>query len=214
MAEFVIANQVQIFISLEMMSFIFLIIFLLVRYALTKQKISGLFLFLFILCIVLEAVLALFIYQQTGEISKLQIVIAIFVVYAFTFGIADFKKLDRYIKQKVGNWKGVNLLTENDRRKIEHAKDPKVIARKSRVWWYTHAFIFVVAHYIFWKNYGDHTHNLMYYLSDLSWWGEESLSNSPFVNEMILQVSRLWTIIFAVDTIVSWSDTFFPSKKK
>src|SRR5699024_1950306 len=112
--QFLLEHQWNIFIGLEVASLIFLLIFLVIRYAFTKQRISGIFLGLFILCIVLESVLAWFIYQETGEIDTFQIVIAIFIVYAFTFGIGDFKKLDRFIKKHVGKWRGIDLLTEED----------------------------------------------------------------------------------------------------
>jgi len=214
MMELLLEHQWNIFIGLEVASLIFLLAFLVIRYAFTKQRVSGIFLGLFILCIVLEAVLAWFIYQETGEIDTFQIVIAIFIVYAFTFGIGDFKRLDRFIKKHVGRWRGIDLLTEEDIRKMEVAKDPKVVARKNRRWWYTHALIFVVVHVVFWIKYGNHAHDLIYYLEDFSWFGEEDFTNAPFRKESINQVSRLWMIIFAVDTIVSWSYTIFPDKKK
>jgi len=212
--QFLIEHQWSLFIGLEVASFIFLLIFLVIRYVFIRQRISGLFLGLFILCIVLEAILAWFVYQETGKIDTFQIVIAIFIVYAFTFGIGDFKKLDRFIKKHVGRWRGIDLLSEEDIRKMEVAKDPKVIARKNRRWWYTHAFIFVIVHTVFWVIYGNHAHDLIYYLEDLSWFGEEDFTNAPFRKESITQISRIWMIVFAIDTIVSWSYTIFPDKKK
>src|SRR5690625_162347 len=114
----------------------------------------------------------------------------------------------------VGKWRGINLLTKEHIRKMEAAKDPKVIARKYRRWWYTHALIFVVVHAVFWIKYSNHAHDLIYYLEDFSWFGEEDFTNAPFRKELINQISRLWMIVFAVDTIVSWSYTIFPDKKK
>src|SRR5690625_2402539 len=106
--------QWEAFIFLEVLSWIFLLLFLIVRYAFGKESLGRLFLTLFVLFIFLEALLAFIVYQKTGEISTFQVVIFIFVVYACTFGISDFKKLDRYIKMKVGIWRGVELLTEKD----------------------------------------------------------------------------------------------------
>lgn len=214
MMQFLLEHQWNIFIGLEVVSLIFLFMFLVIRYAFSKQHISRLFLGLFILCIVLEAILAWFIYQETGEFDTFQIVIAIFIIYACTFGIGDFKKLDRSIKRHVGKWRGIELLTEEDIRKMEIAKDPKVIARKNRRWWYTHVLIFVIVHTIFWVKYGNHAHDLIYYLEDLSWFGEEDFINAPFTKEMINQISRIWIIVFAVDTVVSLSYTIIPGKKK
>lgn len=214
MSHFITDNQVEVFIGLEILSLLFLLTFLILRYATSKHQVSKTFLGLFIFCIFLEACLAVFIYQQIGEISTLQVVIIIFVIYAFTFGIADFKKLDRFIKRKVGEFRGVNLLTEADVRQMEREKDYKYIARKNRIWWYTHAFVFVIVHYLFWIYDGNHAHDLMYYLSDFSWWKDSDVSRSPFQSEGILQASMLWSIIFILDTIISWSYTLFPDKKK
>lgn len=213
MMELMITYQWEIFISLEVLSLVFLVAFLFIRYAFTKQGLSRLFLLLFILCIAFEAVIALLIYQRTGEISTFQIVIGIFIIYACTFGISDFKKLDRYIKSKVGKWRGINLLTEADLRKMEQAKDPIVVARKNRRWWYAHAFVFVIAHYVFWVYYGSNSHDFSYYLSDFSWWEDKGSANGPFQHEVVGGISKIWTIVFAVDTIICWSYTLFPNKR-
>lgn len=212
--QFLLENQWNIFIGLEAVSFIFLLSFLVIRYALTKERLSKVFLGLFIFCIVLEALLAWLIYQETREIDTFQIVIVVFIVYAFTFGISDFKKLDRFIKKHIGKWRGVELLSEEDKWKMAKAKNPQVIARKNRRWWYAHTAVFITVHYFFWQLYGSQEHDLIYYLQDVSWFGEENFVNAPFKGEVINAVSRLWIIVFAIDTIVSWSYTLFPDKPK
>lgn len=60
------------------------------------------FIFLFLFLLIIEGLLGLYVYRQTGEISTFQIVIIIFIIYAFTFGILDFikgcvKKLESYV---------------------------------------------------------------------------------------------------------------------
>jgi len=212
--DFILAFQWELFIFFEVLSWIFLVAFLIVRYAFNKMKLGRIFLFLFVFFIILEGFLAIVIYNHTGEIATFQIVILIFVVYAFTFGINDFKKLDRYIKQKVGNWRGIDLLTEKDKRKMEQLKNPKVIARNNRVWWYIHTIVFVLAHLFFWINYGNNAHPFLHYVTDLSWFDGASLDESPYTNEMVMNVSMLWIIIYGVDTIISWSYTLFPSEQK
>src|SRR5699024_820749 len=166
--------------------------------AFTKQKMSTWFMILFILCMVLEVVLAVLIYQQTGEISTFQIVIAIFILYACTFGISDFRKLDSWIKKKIGEGLEINLLTDEDIRKMELEKDPKVIARKNRRWWYAHAAVFIIGHYLFWLFDGNQNHDLMFYLEDLSWWEERDHVNGPFQSEAISAISKIRKVIFAL----------------
>lgn len=212
--EYILTYQWELFILFEVLSWAFLLIFLIMRYAFSREKIGRVFLFLFVLFIVFEALLALVVYKQTGEISTFQIVIIIFVIYAFTFGVGDFKKLDRFIKEKIGTWRGIDLLTEEDKRKIEQAKDPKFIARNYRVWWYGHTAFFVIIHSFFLINYGNDAHPLLHYVTDLSWFEEASLEASPYTNEMVLHISMIWILIYIVDTVISWSYTFFPSSKK
>lgn len=213
MLDFLISFQWEIFIGLEILSLVFLLTFFVSRYAFSAQRLGKWLFSLFISCILLEGILAIFVYQKTGEISTFQIVVLLFIVYACTFGISDFKKLDLFIKRKVGKWRKVNLLTETDLKRIELSKDPKYQAKQYRHWWYGHTIVFILAHFIFWIYYGNSEHGLMYYLTDLSWWGNVQYGNGPFQHEVIEQVSKLWMLVFAVDTIISWSYTFFPSKK-
>lgn len=213
MLDSIISFQWEIFIGLEILSLIFLLTFFIIRYAFTAQKLSRWFLSLFIFCILLEGILAVIVYQKTGEISTFQIVVLIFIVYACTFGIFDFKKLDLFIKRKVGEWRGIDLLTEADLQRIERNRDPKYQAQQYRRWWYGHTLVFIVAHCVFWLYYGNPEYGLIYYLTDLSWWSDGELGTGPFQHEMVDQVSKLWMLVFAVDSIISWSYTFFPSKK-
>src|SRR5699024_4723488 len=94
-----------------------LLVFCGVRYFLDKRKLSNLFIFLFLFFLFLEALLALLIFQWTGEVSTIQIVIAVFLLYACTFGIADFKKLDRLMWDKIDKIHRIRLMTNDDYRK-------------------------------------------------------------------------------------------------
>ena len=107
-------NQWEIFITLEVLSVVSLLLFGVVRYFLGKKQLSVLFIFGFLAFLLLEALLALLIYRETGEFSTFQFVIVIFLIYACTFGIADFKRLDRWMRQKIGKWRNMELLTEKD----------------------------------------------------------------------------------------------------
>ncbi|WP_246569871.1 hypothetical protein [Lentibacillus saliphilus] len=212
MLDLLVNYQWEIFIGLEILSFFLLVAFLLVRYIFAKGPISRLFLVCFLLTMVLEVALAWIIFNETGELSTFQVVIGIFIVYAVTFGINDFKKLDLYIKEKIGRWRGVQLLTDHDIEQMNRGKDPAVIARKNRTWWYIHASIFIIAHYLFWQYVGDQSNSFIYYLTDFSWFGNEGAEGSPYTHEMIAQVSKVWSIIFVVDTVLSWSYTVYPEK--
>lgn len=206
--------QWEVFIFLEIASWIFLFLFLLLRYAFDRVKIGQIFLVLFLLFIIFEGILAFINYRQTGEIDTFQIVVFIFIIYACTFGISDFKKLDRYIKQTVGKWRKVDLLTEKDRAVMEKQQNPKYIARRYRLWWYGHTIAFIIANIIFWQLYGDKATEFLSYIQDWSWFEEETIHHAPYKHEMVMNIVRLWLVIYVIDTIIAWSYTSFPSKKK
>lgn len=140
--------------------------------------------------------------------------IFIFVVYACTFGISDFKKLDRLIKEKIGNWRGVDLLTEKDKRKMTYLKDPEVIARKNRFWSLGHTLVFIIAQVIFWFNFGNDIHPYSHYVTDWSWFQGELGVDQPFTSTIITQITQIWIILYVIDTLVAWSYSFFPRGRK
>lgn len=182
----------EIFIGLEILSLLFLLIFFIFRYFFDEEKHSRIFIGLFIFCIVLEGCLAFLLYRKTGEISIFQIIIMIFILYACTFGVTDMKKLDLFMKRHIGKWRDVELLTEEDVKRMKRYKDPTYQARQYRLWWYGHDRVFIIAHSIFWLYDGRHEIGLFYYITDWSWWKHIDESQGPFHHEMITQVSKLW----------------------
>ncbi len=204
--------QWEIFIFIEVISLLSILLFGVVRYFFLKQKFSLMFLLLFVLLLVLEAVLAFLIYRETGEMSTFQIVITVFLVYACTFGISDFKKLDRWMRSKIGNFRGVDLLTEQDKYEMEKQKNPKYIAKKYRISSIIHLLLFLFVQIIFLSYSLNHFDQVQYYLTDLSWIGTEHVEETPYANDSMYRISMIWGLIFIVDFIYSWSYTVFPSK--
>ncbi|WP_095149349.1 hypothetical protein [Oceanobacillus manasiensis] len=214
MIDYIVSFQWEIFILAEIISLICLLLFGVVRYVFNKQKLSLSFLFIFIALIVIEAVIAVTIFMETGEISTFQIVITIFVIYACTFGISDFKKLDRWMRWKIGQWRGTELLTEKDKFIMSKQKDPKYIARKYRYSSLIHLLIFVIAQAIFWYYGLGQIDKAIPYLQDLSWIGTERLEETPYASDVIYGLSMVWGLVFVIDFIYSWSYTIFPSTKQ
>lgn len=214
MTDSLINYHWELFIAAEVISFLSLALFLFLRYAFRKTGLSLFFLGLFAAVTLFEALLAWVIYQETGEISTFQIIVVIFIVYAFTFGISDFKKLDRWIKKQVGRWKNEELLTDKDKHVMGQENNPAYIARKNRRSWYCHLAVFAAVHYFFWIVYGNGDQPVINYLTDLSWWESEDAEGAPFNNPAVLQISRIWTIILIIDTVWSLSYTIFPAKRK
>ncbi|MEN2467014.1 hypothetical protein [Ornithinibacillus sp. FSL M8-0202] len=212
--DFILRYQWEIFILAEVLSLIFILLFGVTRYVANKRKLSLGFLFLFIVLLFLEAALALFVYKETGEISTFQIVITIFVIYACTFGISDFKKLDRWMRLKIGSWRGTELLTEKDKYVMQKQKDPKYIAKKYRISSIIHLLVFIIVQLIFLNYSLDNWNQVLPYLQDLSWIGTEIIGETPYANETLYGISMVWGLVFIIDFIYSWSYTIFPSKQR
>jgi len=212
--SFIVDYQWYLFIIVETLSWVMLIGFGVCRYIFHREKLSQVLILLFILLIIIEAVLALMVYQATGIIGDFQIIIIIFVLYACTFGITDFKKLDRWMRTKIGDWRGIDLLTDKDKQIIQQQNDPKYIAKKYRMTSTIHTIVFIICQIAFWL-YGTGSFAAMIpYLTDLSWVESENVALTPYPNEALYYGSLLWGVIFAIDFIWSWSYTIFPSKPK
>lgn len=212
--DFLLSLQWELFIAAEVLSMGALLLFGIVRYFMNKKKLSLLFIVAFLVFLVLEALLAVLVYRETGEISTFQIVITIFVIYACTFGIFDFMKLDRWMRKKIGAWRGEELLTEKDYRIMERNKDPKYLARKYRWTSLVHLVVFVVVQSVFWMYGTDSWEELLGYIRDLSWIEAGTYEESPYPNETVYSIGMIWGLIFIIDFIWSWSYTIFPSKPK
>lgn len=212
--NFLLEYQWEIFIVAEVLSFVALILFGIVRYGFGRRKSSLTFLAIFLGLLIFEAGLALILYQETGEISNFQIVIMIFILYACTFGINDFRKLDRWMRKKIGNFRGTDLLTEKDKEIMRRQKDPKHIARVNRISAMIHLLIFVVAQVSMWAYSLESFDEAKLYLTDLSWIGAENYQETPYVSDMMYGISMIWGIVFMIDFIYSWSYTIFPANSK
>jgi len=135
----------ELFISAELLSLVSLILFGVFRYFFNKSRFSFAFIVLFIFLLLIEGMLGLYVYRQTGEISTFLIVITFFIIYAFTFGIMDFIRLDRWMRKNIGKLRGVNLLTEKDYRIMARNKDPKFLAKKYRITSLIHLGVFLLS---------------------------------------------------------------------
>lgn len=161
----------------------------------------------------IEGALGLYVYRQTAEISTFQIVIIIFILYAFTLGICDFIKLDRWMRKKIGKLRGVELLTAKDYEIIEKNKNPKYIAKKYRISSYIHFILFITAQAVLWGMGTESLAEIKMYLSDFSWLGHGNAKESPYQNDAAFAIGVIWGIVFIADVINSWSYTLFPKNR-
>ncbi|MCR6105886.1 hypothetical protein HXA34_06210 [Salipaludibacillus agaradhaerens] len=210
---FFLDYQWEIFILAEILSLISLLLFGFFRYFLGRKHVSFIFIITFLVLLILEALLGLLIYTHTGEFSTFQIVITLFVIYACTFGIFDFLRLDRWMRRKIGKLRNVELLTEKDYAILERNKNPKYLAKKYRISASVHLLIFLLGQSLLWFIGTSDLTEMVSYLTDFSWIEAGTAANSPYANETMYAIGMLWGVIFIIDFIYSMSYTIFPSGK-
>lgn len=212
--QLLIDMQWAIFITLEILSFVSLIIFGILRYGFNRKKTSLIAIYIFLVLLILEVLIGILIYRETGEISSFQIIVGLFVLYACTFGIFDFIKLDRWMRKIVGKWRHIELLTEKDYVVLKREKDPRYLAKKYRLTATVHLFVFLIIQSILWYYGTGSLEAMSKYIKDFSWIESGTAENSPYANELSYSIGVIWGIVFVVDFIYSLSYTFFPSKPK
>ncbi|TSB47434.1 hypothetical protein [Alkalicoccobacillus porphyridii] len=211
MNQWIINVQWELFIAIEVLGFISLLLFGYIRYKLKKPNLSKGFIISFIALTVLEMILAWYVYSLTGEISAFQIIISLFVLYAVTFGVRDFKKLDRWMRKKIDE---DNLITDADYREMAKQKDSRYQAKYYAISWVSHLLIFLGTQVLFFGLSGLSFEESMAYLSDLGWMGSESFEETPYANQAFHSTSMIWGIILVVDAIISATYVFQKKDKK
>lgn len=212
--QFLVNYQWEIFITIEILSLVSLLLFGFLRYGLNKRKLSVTAIVAFLAFLIIEALLGILIYQETKEISSFQIIVGIFVIYACTFGVFDFIKLDRWMRKKVGKRRRIELLTAKDYAILKRQKDPKHVAKKYRLTSIIHLFVFIIGQSILWMYGTESFDEILSFLTDFSWIESGTAEASPYANEVTYSIGMIWGIVFIVDFIYSWSYTIFPGKSK
>ncbi|USG66576.1 hypothetical protein NDK47_04555 [Brevibacillus ruminantium] len=206
--DFILTHKWAFLIAAEVIFWVSVITFLIARYWFGKKALSAVFLLLFILNDLWIATLGFFDYLQTGQFSSYQIIVVVLFLYAITYGKSDFKKLDYYVQIKVAKWKGLPAPDIEAPKKLvgrEHAK-------RERSNLYVHLSVYVAAHLVFFFLVGLSPR--VYEMATWSQFFTEFFSAQeallPFQNETLNNLSRVWTLILGIDTVISLSYTVFP----
>lgn len=207
--EFISEYKWFFLISAEVVFWLCAISFLIFRYWFKLDKLSKLFVIIFIVNDLWIAFLAYIDYQRTGEFSNYQIIILVIIIYALTFGKSDFKKLDIYIKRKVSEIRGEPV----DQLEVTPKKYGLAYAVSQWKKFLLHLIIFLTIHLVF------------YFMFDFSeiflntpWesrfgsWFDKELSTVPYNNESINKVSKVWLLVLLIDFAITCSYTIFPKK--
>lgn len=206
--DFILENKWLFLIIAEVIFWVSVLTFLLLRYWFDLKKLSLAFFVLFIVNDLWIAIMGFFYYLKTDKISNYQIIIIVFLVYAFTYGKNDFRRLDTFMQRKVASWKGQPIP------KVEGVKKlyGKEHARHERKLFLIHFLVYVLAHIIFLVMFGfsDQVNSFHEIGNMLSHWFEEKQVNFPSNNTTVNNISRIWSFILVIDAVISLSYTFFP----
>ncbi|MFC0190047.1 hypothetical protein ACFFJY_17260 [Fictibacillus aquaticus] len=210
--DFVLEHKWVFLIAAEVFFWIFMLTFLVLRYWFKLHKMSVLFMGLFIVNDLWIATMGFFDYLKTGEFASYQVIILILIVYAFTYGKSDFKKLDYAIQKRVAKMKG-EPMPDLHRPVALYGKD---LARKERKQFTVHFLVFCLVHIVllFVAGLSDQFTQNQSIQQMLTEWFNSKDGLYPFDNQTMNNLSRIWTIILVVDGVISLSYTVFPKQEK
>lgn len=205
MTELLVEYKWFFLIGAEVVFWVCAAAFFVARYWFEMGRLGSLFLAL----IVAEEVLAnLFIlglgaldYRRAGEITGYQVVTVAFILYALTLGRHDARRLDAYLKRKVAQWKGRDASGTATPSSEPAQPTPREKARQYRREWYKHLALFVAGQ------------TILLFIGE-SWPAALVGGEAPAEPTGLMAASRVWMIIFVVDTVWSLSYTVWPAKEK
>lgn len=213
MVEFVHQYLWELFIAVEVVFWLCIVLFLLLRYVFNWRKVSVWILPIFILSVLADVYLGWVDYKATGEFSIFQFIIVIFVIYAVTSGLSDFRRLDAYIQRKIAKWKGQSEPELSVKLPPRYGREH---ARHERRGWYMHVLMFCLAQIVFFFLIGVHDEFTLNHLVEGEfyrlWWEDEAFG--AYQDLTLNQLVKVWFIILIIDGIISLSYTFSPRKEK
>lgn len=214
--DFIVDNKWWLLVTAEVIFWISLVIFFVMRYWFRNKKISGKILIITILNELFIAFLAIMDYMETGQFSRFQGVIILIIIYGFTYGKEDFARLDLFIQRYVTKWRGEND-PELERRleKYEAKKYGVSHAKRERRRTMVHVGIFLIAHITFIFIFGlSHDPRLPTIFSPEFFAVRfEQPEIGFYQNEQVNQVSIVWSVILIIDVVLAVWYTLFPKKR-
>lgn len=208
--EFILSNKWIFLILAETIFWICAIAFLILRYWFKFNKLSKLFIIIFIINDLWIAFLAFMDYQKTGEFSGYQITIVVIIVYAMTLGKSDFKKLDYFVKRLVAEMKG-EPFNNLDRPKQYYGYAYALVEWKQFT---IHLIVFLLVHAGFYIAFGFSNILSKIAISELfDLWITKDNSILPFKNEKVNNFSRVWLLVLLIDFAITVSYSIFPKRK-
>lgn len=183
--------------------------FFILRYIYNQEKSSKYFILIWLLSDLWLLVIGILDYRNTGEFDTFQIIIIIFLLYAFTFGKNDIKKLDRWIRRAIKKWKGIPL----DESDVGENLYGMAYAFNQGKEFALHAILFVVAIMVF-SFFADIRNVDEIFSTDFGDSLGRLIENGLFQHAVLGKVTGIWLLIFIIDAIITISYFIFPKKKK
>ncbi len=212
MTNLIVENRWGLLIIAEITFWLLFLSFLLFRYLLQKTYASKISFTLLLLNEIWIIGLGIIDYMQTGVFSIYQIVIAVLLLYAVTYGKQDARKVDMFIRKKIAKWKGQPWPTlpediaylENQLYGWEHTK-------KELIGFAKHGILFAVVHL-----------SVFIYLwvvnrdvipSELSLLDKGKWLIATFTSmKQVKAASGIWSTILFIDGLITSSYIFSPKQ--
>src|SRR5699024_5578213 len=109
MISFLMKYKWSLVIVAEILFFVLLGAFFIMRYWFKKPKIGYVFVVLLILNELFIALIAIYDYVETGKVSSFQVITVLFFIYLISLGKKDFLQLESFFKRKIASWRGVSV---------------------------------------------------------------------------------------------------------
>lgn len=205
--DFVLEHKWTFFILGEVCFSLAALLFGLFRYFFKLHKLSIVFLVLFVLNDVWLLVIGAFDYFKTGSFSLFQVIISLFLLYAFTIGKKDFQKFDRDMQARIARWRGEEPADSAASEPL-HGKERAITEWKK---FGIHFCLFLTVQLAAAFTTGlNENGSLPASVSDLF----KNTENGIYADKNVNGIMGVWTFILGIDFLITLSYTLFPKKEK
>ncbi|TCS92388.1 hypothetical protein [Hazenella coriacea] len=215
--EFIADNKWWLLVTAEVIFWISLVVFFVVRYWFRNEGVSRKLFIITILNEIFIAFLAIVDYMETGQFSRFQGLVILILIYGFTYGKKDFARLDLFIKRFVANLRGEHDPTLDRQLKEQEAeKYGTAHAKKERKRTIMHVGVYVIAHIVFIFIVGVHDDPRLPSIFSGEFFSVrfEQPEIGFYQSEQVNQVSLVWSILLLIDVVMAIWYTLFPKNKK
>lgn len=208
MIEFILQYKWLFLIVGEVIFWVSLIGFFLLRYLFSLEKLSIYFIFLWLFSDVWLLALGVFDYKHTGTFDTFQVIIVIFLIYALTFGRSDLKKLDLFIQRTVKRWRGEPLQEKEQQEK----RFGMAFALQQDKEFVLHLimYVIVIAIFSFFVEIRDIAD--LFLAPNVGDLIKHLIENGLFDHPLLSKVTGVWTLILLIDAVITAS--YFVSPRK